>query len=122
MVHPMEALPRLDSNVISELKLLEEGGSTGLLTRLLKQFSLETPLQVDKIKRALKANDLKTVSETGHYLKSSASSLGAKRFAALCYEVEKLPSLQEKDKVTALITSLETELAALLPELKKALS
>lgn len=57
---------------------------------------------VDAMQRALTAGDLDKLGELGHRLKSSARVVGAFGLAALCQQLEDLPSASEADIEVAL--------------------
>lgn len=81
--------PVLDSDVIQELKDLDDGG-TGLLEELAELFLTDTPQRLERLHTALEAGDSRCIEEVAHSLKSSCANIGALSLSTLFRELETL--------------------------------
>ena len=59
-----------------------------MLQHLLDLFRTDTPLQLERLRAALREGDSQGLAHAAHALKGSAANLGAIHLAALCKEVE----------------------------------
>lgn len=105
----------IDSNVIAELRAMDDTGD--FFRELSGLFAKNAPALLDQIRRSLAANDAKTAAGCAHQLKSSAGGLGAKGVYDICAHLEECADNGDLTASRALLTSLETRLAAALAEL-----
>jgi CheY-like chemotaxis protein/HPt (histidine-containing phosphotransfer) domain-containing protein len=110
-----KVLPILDRTVLDELRAV----GPGVEQELVSLFLSESQTLVQRIMTALHAQDAAAVRQAAHALKGSSASLGAKRLAAVCADLEhqgrkgQLPPvaevepklLQEFENVTRLLVA-----------------
>lgn len=77
----------------------------------------EQTLQQDmtEIASALAFGDVKKLGQLGHRIKSSAATIGAERFAGLCYQLEKFRNGGDIRQAVKLVEQMQ----ALLPEISR---
>ena len=97
MPGPAEAT--LGPGVLDELK---EGGNTlpPFALLLIDQYVEEAATQVEMLKDAQARHDVGALKATAHILKGSSSTMGAKRLAALCADMERRTSGGSDDLIT----------------------
>jgi signal transduction histidine kinase/HPt (histidine-containing phosphotransfer) domain-containing protein len=83
--HTTEISPDFDPNALIELEKI----STKLPKRMIEIFLLEeAPNLLQNLRKAIKEQDAPDVEYAAHTLKGSSRILGARTFAALCFELE----------------------------------
>lgn len=82
------ATPSLDPQRLLELH--EALGDGTVLAGLLARFLRETPGHLKALSDAVRHGDLKAAAAQAHFLKGGAAMLGARRFVALCADLEQL--------------------------------
>lgn len=88
--HPYDSsAPMLDDTALARLRELDPDGSLGVVGRVLETFRMALGRDLDRLKQARDAGDLKTVGEVAHKVKSSSASVGALELSALCADVER---------------------------------
>jgi DNA-binding response OmpR family regulator len=89
----------LGLGVLDELK---EGGDTlpAFALLLIDQYVEEAATQVEILKDAQLRHDAGVLKATAHILKGSSSTMGAKRLAALCADVERRSAAGSDDTIT----------------------
>jgi len=89
----------LGLGVLDELK---EGGNTlpPFALLLIDQYVEEAATQVEMLKDAQARHDVGALKATAHILKGSSSTMGAKRLAALCADMERRTSGGSDDLIT----------------------
>lgn len=100
------ALKQLQSYVVND---------QNLVAALIEEFEQSAPGLIEGMKRSLNQFDLQGISEAAHALKSSSATLGAKKLAEICAQLEKLENIQG---VSVLIDQVEQQFDKSLKELK----
>jgi HPt (histidine-containing phosphotransfer) domain-containing protein len=80
----------VDAEVISQLRMLQQPGAPDMLRQLAQLFVTQVSTSVNVLRGAISRADTKLLYETAHTLKSSSSSLGAKKLAALFEQLERM--------------------------------
>jgi len=93
------------------------GDDPGIQKRLLERFLVSAFKQVAAITAAAAAQDLATLSDVAHALKSAARSVGALRLGAVCESLETAGCDGEGDQCNALAAGLEDVLAAFVTKI-----
>ncbi len=96
----------LDGNHLQTLRGLERPGRPDLLQRLIAIYLESAPGQLIELGNAVDDQDLQTVGDIAHSLKSSSINIGATALADLCQELE-----------VAARTGLDTELHRIFDKL-----
>jgi CheY-like chemotaxis protein/HPt (histidine-containing phosphotransfer) domain-containing protein len=87
---PADADAVLDRSVLAGLRELREEGESDPAVELIDLFLRDTPSRIQDMQTAIARSDARTLKESAHGLKGSASNLGAQRLSNLCLELEKL--------------------------------
>ncbi|HEV8212075.1 MAG TPA: response regulator [Vicinamibacterales bacterium] len=89
----------LGLGVLDELK---EGGNTlpAFALFLIDQYVEEAATQVEMLKDARARHDAGALTATAHILKGSSATMGAKRLAALCADMERRSAAGSDDVIT----------------------
>ncbi|KKL35667.1 histidine kinase [Burkholderia contaminans FFH2055] len=87
------ATPDGDANVIDRkaldaLRALQRPGRPDILTRIIDQFTLDTPRLIRDMHAAVAAGDADGLRLAAHTLKSSSANVGAHALSARCKEIE----------------------------------
>ncbi|MGZ0040691.1 ATP-binding protein [Paenibacillus ottowii] len=85
-----ESEPILNEDVIREIMLLDEDGSTGLLESLVEMYTSDTPAKINKLIELVAAGETTKVVEAAHELKSGSVSLGVGCLSKLLSDIEQL--------------------------------
>jgi HPt (histidine-containing phosphotransfer) domain-containing protein len=109
-------LSTLDEKTLADLHACDQdpnGGGSHLVKDLIVIFHRVTPERLARLQHALATADFKAVSRVAHAMKSSCATLGAFRMQALCVELEKAGAEGDLPRVTALMSGMQAEYAAL---------
>ncbi len=82
--------PVLDSNVLTNLRRLDQVGEPGFLADLIRRFLADTPKRISAIRDAITAGDAHALHQTAHLLRGNTANLGARGLSALCRELDAL--------------------------------
>jgi HPt (histidine-containing phosphotransfer) domain-containing protein len=75
-------------------------------------FLESVPARLALVKTSLDSRDYEKIKAEAHSLKSSGGNLGARRFAALCEELELLEGGSVHKRASELLAQLEVEFKA----------
>jgi HPt (histidine-containing phosphotransfer) domain-containing protein len=78
----------IDTGVVAELKSI--GGNGALFNRVTALFMKNVPLALSELKELASQKDVAGLADSVHALKSMCASLGAKKAANTCNELELL--------------------------------
>lgn len=104
----------LDTNVIEELKKMNEPGEEIFLNEIINLYLSELSILVQNILISFKYNNIKKMIEASHSLKGASLNIGAISMAELSKEIEKagyeknikgIQKLLEKVEFTSRMTS-----------------
>jgi len=105
----IEAKPTLDTNILDELRSLQEHGGTDLLGELVELYLGDLPDRIDGIRAAVESKDSAALRREAHRLKGSSQQMGATRLAALCLELENLGRNNRVDEAMNYFIPVERE-------------
>ncbi len=90
ITHQPEKPPPVDEKQVNRapLGMLRKMGEASLVQKVLQLFFANTPLQLEKIKTGLLANDSEAVRHAAHSLKSAAANVGAVQLSELARILE----------------------------------
>ena len=94
-------------------RLREQVGPGVALAPLVEIFRTNTPTKIAELREAAETKDTEGVRRAAHFLKGSASSLGAVRLAALCGEIEHSPPARAAGLVAAVEVAFTEAVEAL---------
>jgi signal transduction histidine kinase/CheY-like chemotaxis protein len=109
----------LDEKVITQLKELNGYNRVTMLDEVVELFLLTTPNTLTLLQQAFQANNFKVVEDLAHSLRESSNTLGAKAFASLCFEVEKLCKTDYFNQLAPLLEKLAMAFEVLKVSLAK---
>jgi DNA-binding NarL/FixJ family response regulator len=104
-----DANETLDGRVLAEFRLADTVEARDFTLRLIDEFIKEAASQVDLLKDAQQRQDVGALSATTHSLKGSALTMGARRLATLCTQLEVQADHPDGAVASALITELDQE-------------
>lgn len=78
----------IDQEVLQRIRDIQRPGYESVIVRLIDAYLSSAPRLVNELGRALDSGDGQTVSGSAHSLKSSSGVLGAKKFTAICKQIE----------------------------------
>ncbi len=78
----------MDVKVLDNLHALEQNGVAHLAEEVLKIYLAYAPVCLQEMKEAVEKTDLAKLARASHTLKGSSSTLGMKRMAGICSELE----------------------------------
>jgi HPt (histidine-containing phosphotransfer) domain-containing protein len=79
----------------------------GFLKELLTLFLQNAPKQIQSMRSALQAADLKQIAREAHALKSSSANVGASMLAALCLQLESAAKATDTSLISSLLDRLQ---------------
>ena len=96
---------------VIDLSVLEDlvGNDELVIKKFLTRFIETTDPDIEKLVLSERVGDYNEAKSIAHKLKSSGRSIGAKRFASLCQEIEKESSSGDAGKVQELLGKLNDE-------------
>ena len=106
IVNKAAALERLD-------------GDDDLYNEVIEVFFEDTPIQLDKLHKALAEKVISEVTRLSHSLKSAAGNIGAERLSAICYKAEKSAKTGSFDGLDQLVQEIQREFNELSTHLKR---
>ncbi len=94
---------------LAELRELQVEGEPDVLTEVIEVFINHTPARLSDLSQAIRQNKPAEIIHLAHLLKGSSNTLGARRMADLCQQLEIKGQAGELDQVEALWQQLEKE-------------
>ena len=95
------------------------GGNVGLLQSIVGLFEEDYPIQMNRIREAIKAHDAAALSTAAHTLKGSLLVLAANRASAVALELEQMGRDALLEGAAQSFSLLESEVSAVSAELQK---
>jgi HPt (histidine-containing phosphotransfer) domain-containing protein len=80
----------LDPQALDKLRMLDPGGSAGILARVLRTYEGSLGRLMQQFDAAAETEDFATLRHVAHTLRSSSASVGAMAMAQVCGTVEAL--------------------------------
>lgn len=109
----------MDEEVIREIMLLDEDGSTGLLESLVEMYTSDTPAKINRLRELAAAGEATKVVEAAHELKSGSVSLGVGRLSSLLSDIEQLARENRLENAKAKLSALQSVYQATCLELER---
>ncbi len=105
----------LDPEALANLRELETSAEPGFVASILREFLIDTPDRLDRLRVALEAGNATEVRLEAHTLKSTTKSLGATEMSALCARIENAARAGELQDLDQWVEALRTEFRRLEP-------
>jgi CheY-like chemotaxis protein/HPt (histidine-containing phosphotransfer) domain-containing protein len=96
----------LDTSITAQLLELEDE-DPGFICEVIDSFFRTAEDSIRRMKTAIQAGDLKTLRAAAHMVRGSSQQLGARRFGATCFKLEKLDAMEDAH---AIVQDLERDL------------
>jgi HPt (histidine-containing phosphotransfer) domain-containing protein len=117
IIDPAEKL--IETDVLIELKALSETTGRDIIGKAVGSYLEKTPEAVIELREAASRNDLESLRDIAHSLKSSSANLGAIGFANLCHQLEDLAREQCLEPALAQLPGIEALVPRVLSELRR---
>ncbi len=114
-----EAEPILNEEVIREIMLLDEDGSTGLLQSLVDMYTSDTPAKINTLRELAASGEAAKVEGVAHELKSGSVSLGVGRLSTLLSDIEQLARENRLAEAQSKLAALQSVYQATCLELER---
>lgn len=113
----------IDSEVLDDLRQVDDAGPGDFLTQLIESFLHEAQLTMAAIQRAVEQADGRALQQAAHSLRGGSLTMGAKTMGTLCAELEASGRNGTLDHAPRVLQSLQNEFGrvqeALHAELRK---
>ena len=109
----------IDPATLAELRKLDEGGSDGLLARVLREYLTSSPQLIAAMRTAATLGDNAAMRAAAHDLKSTSAYFGAIQLVTLCSRLERMARENSTDRAGELVSALEPEFARVKLALEK---
>ncbi len=96
----------LDTMITSQLLELEEE-EPGFICDVIDSFLHTAEQSIARMKDAIQSGDLKTLRAAAHMVRGSSQQLGARRFGATCFKLEKVAAVEDAGSI---VSDLERDL------------
>jgi HPt (histidine-containing phosphotransfer) domain-containing protein len=116
VVRPILAEDLIDGDVIAELKRIGNHGH--LFSRVTALFFKNVPAALIEIERHATQRDVQGLANSVHALKSMCASLGARRAAKSCHELEILARTGQQFNAEAMVGAIKTQAHASMDRLR----
>ena len=102
-----------------EAVLLTVSGDVALLRSVVEEAIKEYPMLMQRLDDALAASDAATVSRAAHTIKGSARIFSVTQIEQLAVEIESLAAEGDLERISELVTPLDTVMQRLLDALRQ---
>jgi len=111
--------PPIDRKVLESLQLLQVEGQPDILARVVGAYLENAETLVASLRKAVAENNIATMHDIGHSLKSSSANVGAMRLAVISRELEKCCTGDKLENVRDLVSAVESEFTRVKESLQK---
>ncbi len=101
--------PMLDPSAFDNLRLLDRNGGSGFLNRMVDLFCRRAPELIQQIRAAAQRGDTDSLHRAAHSLKTSSATLGARKLAVLCRQLEARAKTTLFEDREVLMSAIEVE-------------
>jgi CheY-like chemotaxis protein len=112
------AVDVLDHEVLRGLRELQGEEEPDLLVELVEDFFEDAASRLKELREAVNKGKAAAIERSAHALKGSSGSLGARRMAEICSELQELGATGDITRIPALLECLEGEFERVRPALK----
>jgi HPt (histidine-containing phosphotransfer) domain-containing protein len=103
------AIPPVDIAVLTALEDAQVDGEPDLIVELIDLYLEDAPQRLEAIKAAATNKDGTSLKRSAHGLQGSSASLGVRRLAGICQNLEQLDCHDSPERVASLVKSLQDE-------------
>jgi two-component system sensor histidine kinase/response regulator len=112
----------LDEWALAGLRELQQEGDPDLVKELVVLFLDDAPSQLAALRGAIEEEDADSVERIAHTLKGSSGSMGAKKMAEICGELQNVGASGDPARAPRLFERLEEEFGRVRPALEAELA
>jgi signal transduction histidine kinase/DNA-binding response OmpR family regulator len=102
----------LDPSTLETLRKLRRDGQPDLIAQLFRIYLADSPRLAEVVRTAAAKSDAVAFTKAAHTLKSSSANIGARRFSAICSQLQDLGRAGDCARAMALLPAFEAEYAA----------
>jgi two-component system, sensor histidine kinase and response regulator len=113
--------PALDHSVLEHLRSLQSKDEPHLLRELIQMFLEDTEERIEKLREAVREEDLESLRHEAHSLRGSSANMGAPTIARISRELEHAGDSGNPEKASELLGTLEQEFGRVRPALQTVL-
>ncbi|GLI33694.1 response regulator [Desulforhabdus amnigena] len=99
----------LNQRMLDNIRALEQGGTPGILKKIIDVYLSSTPAQLDLLEEAASRESAAEIRNIAHSLKSSSANLGATALAEKCKELEAMARNGEVEGAVPLVDIIKKE-------------
>lgn len=99
----------IDFKILDDLRNIGKKRGTNLLEKIFSIFLEHSPLLLKNFHHAVEENDVNSMKEIAHSLKSSSSNIGAAKLAQLCKDSETIFCSGNNEKARDILAQVERE-------------
>jgi two-component system, sensor histidine kinase and response regulator len=112
----------LDERALASLRELQQEGEPDFVGELIELFLHDAPPQLAALRDAIEEEDADSVELIAHTLKGSSGSMGAKKMAEICAELQNVGASGDPARAPRLFERLEEEFGRVRPALEAELA
>ena len=105
----------LDQNALTQIRALEESGSTAILDELIGMYLEEAPLHLAALRKAAEAKDGSELTRVAHAFKSASQNVGARHLGDLCRQLERQSKAGEVVQAATQVRAIEEHFESIQP-------
>jgi signal transduction histidine kinase/CheY-like chemotaxis protein/HPt (histidine-containing phosphotransfer) domain-containing protein len=103
-------LPKvIDESFLDNIRALQRVGAPNILDKVIGLYFIDSPHQIDVMRKAVATGDAAGLSHAAHSFKSSSANLGAIILTELCLQMETLGSTHVLGSAGELLVEIEAE-------------
>ena len=118
----LEAPPAIDTHFLQQNFDFSNPDDLEFLASLQQAFQESADSTLSALQHSIESRDAEKIRQLAHGLKSISGNVGAMQLSALCKTMEQAGKTQQLKPVRKLLSSMKTEYAKALSELKQILS
>lgn len=105
----------LDQNALTQIRALEESGSTAILDELIGMYLEEAPLHLTALREAAEAKNGPELTRVAHAFKSASQNVGARHLGDLCRQLERQSKAGEIVQAATQVRAIEEHFESIQP-------
>ena len=119
MVPSIPPVEVIDRRILTRLSQMQMPGEPDFLFEMIGIFMCDAPPTFERARHAVSQGDASEYREAVHHLKSTSNSLGARRLAGCCHEIETFVQQGQIGPAFAAFPRLEAEYVLAVTALQK---
>ena len=111
----------LDLIILANLRRLEVASGRAIIAQLFASFSTVTPSRFAALRAAIATTNARAINMQAHTLKGSSATMGARRMARLCGDLEMLSQTDDLTHAASIFAAIEVEFSCVRMALEQAI-